>query len=192
MSQTTMNTGTLTIRMDRLFVPENVRESDEEFIDRLERSVKARGKIITPVEVIDADPAVHGDAPDYVLVAGFRRVEVARRLGHETVPGVYGDAEHEHADRAVENIVRKGLNPYEEATAIKRILDEGKGEEQAAELLGISKNLVTRRVRLLELPDAAQQLLGDGTLTLAAVDPMREIAQANPQLLDAVVEFIGE
>jgi ParB/RepB/Spo0J family partition protein len=192
MSTTIVNPGTLTIRLDRLFVPENVREDDEEFIKQLERSVNARGKIISPVEVIDADPAMHGDAYDYVLVAGFRRAEVARRLGHETVPGVYGDAEHEHADRAVENIVRKGLNPYEEAIAIRRILDEGKSEEQAADLLGMSNHLVTRRVKLLELPDAAQKLVGDGTLTLATVEPMRMIAQANSDLLDAVVEFIGE
>ncbi len=130
MSTTKVNSGTLAIRLDRLFVPENVRELDEEFIEQLERSVKARGKIISPVEIIDADPAVHGDAYDHVLVAGFRRAEVARRLGHETIPGVYGDAEHEHTDRAVENIVRKGLNPYEEAIAIQRILDEG--EERGA------------------------------------------------------------
>jgi ParB/RepB/Spo0J family partition protein len=192
MPKSKANTGTLSIRLERLVVPENVREIDEEFIGQLERSVKARGKIITPVEVIDADPAVHGDAYDYVLVAGFRRAEVARRLGHETIPGVYGDAEHEHADRALENIVRKGLNPYEEAIAIKRILAEGKSEDQAAELLGMSKHLVTRRVKLLELPDTAQRLVGDGTLTLATVEPMRAIAQANPALLDAVVEFIGE
>lgn len=192
MSTTTINPGTLTIRLDRLFVPENVRENDEEFIARLERSVKARGKIINPVEVIDADPGVHDDAYDYALVAGFRRAEVARRLGHERIPCFYGDAEHEHADRAVENMVRKELNPYEEAIAIRRTLEEGKSEEQAGELLGLSKNLVTRRVRLLELPDAAQRLVGDGTLTLATVEPMREIAQANPELLDVVVEFIGE
>ncbi len=192
MSTTTANPGTITVRLDRLFVPENIREDDEEFIARLQRSVKARGKIITPIEVIDADPTVHGDAYDYVLVAGFRRVEVAHRLGHDTVPGGYGDAEHEHTDRAVENMVRSGLNPYEEAVAIQRLLAEGKSEEQAAELLGMSKSLVTRRVKLLELPDAAQRLVGDGTLSLAAVDPMRTIVQANPALLDAVVEFIED
>jgi ParB/RepB/Spo0J family partition protein len=184
--------GTLSIRLDRLFVPENVREIDEDFIAQLERSVKARGRIINPVEVIDSDPAVHGEGYDYALVAGFRRAEVARRLGHEEVPGVYGDAQHEHTDRAVENMVRKQLNPHEEAIAIRRILDEGKSEDQAADLLGMSKQLVTRRVKLLELPDTAQRLVGDGTLTLATVDPMRAVAQANPALLDAVVEFIGE
>ena len=191
MSKTTATPDALIVRLDRLFVPENVREDDEEFIARLQRSVKARGRIINPVEVIDADPAVHGDAYDYVLVAGFRRVEVAHRLGHDTVPGGYGDAEHEHTDRAVENIVRSELNPYEEAVAIQRLLAEGNTEERAADLLGMSKGLVTRRVKLLELPDAAQRLVGDGTLSLATVDPMRMIAQANPALLDAVVDFIG-
>jgi ParB/RepB/Spo0J family partition protein len=192
MSTTVANTGTLVIRLDRLFVPDNVRELDEEWVAQLQRSIVARGKVTEPIKVIDADPAVHGEAYDYVLVAGFHRTEAACRLGHETIPGVYGDPEHEHTDRAVENVVHKKLNPYEEAVAIKRVLAEGKSEEQAADLLVMSKHLVTRRVKLLELPDAAQRLVGDGTLTLATVDPMREIAQANPALLDAVVEFIGE
>jgi len=192
MSTTEAHPGTLSVCLDRLFVPDNVRELDEEWVAQLQRSIAARGKVTEPIKVIAADPAVHGDAYDYVLVAGFHRTEAARRLGHETIPGVYGEAEHEHTDRAVENVVHKKLNPYEEAVAIKRVLDEGKSEDQAADLLVMSRHLVTRRVKLLELPDAAQRLVGDGTLTLATVDPMREIAQANPALLDAVVEFIGE
>jgi ParB/RepB/Spo0J family partition protein len=192
MSTTTANPGTLTIRLDRLFIPENVRKNDEKFIARLEQSVKARGKIITPIEVIAADPAEHGEEYDFVLVAGFRRREVARRLGYETIPGVYGDPGHEHCDRAVENIVRGGLNPYEEATAIQRMLAEGKTEDEAANLLGMSKNLVTRRVKLLELPEAAQRLVGDGTISLESVEPMRVIAQASPALLDAALDFIAE
>ncbi|MGH2903562.1 MAG: ParB/RepB/Spo0J family partition protein [Solirubrobacteraceae bacterium] len=192
MPSTTTDTGKLNISLDRLFVPANVRELDEDFIVQLERSVKARGEIIDPVEVIDADPAVHGEEYDYALVAGFHRAEVGRRLRLEAIPGVYGDAENEHTDRAVENMVRKQLNPYEEAIAIKRVLDEGKSEEQAAELLSLTKHLVTRRVKLLELPDTAQRLVGDGTLALATVDPMRAIAQANPALLDAVIEYVAE
>jgi ParB/RepB/Spo0J family partition protein len=192
MPTTATSTGTLSVRLDRLFVPENVREIDKDFIAKLERSVKARGRIINPVEVIDADPTVHGDAYDHVLVAGFRRVEVARRLGFEEIPGFYGDAEDEHTDRAVENMVRTQLNPYEEAIAIKRILDTGKSEDHAAELLGLSKHLVTRRVKLLQLPELAQRLVGDGTLVLASVEPLLTIAQTNPVLLDVVIEYIAE
>jgi ParB/RepB/Spo0J family partition protein len=192
MSTTTVNTGKLDIRLDRLFVPENVRELDEDWVAQLQRSIKARGEVTEPIKVIDADPAVHGDAYDHILVAGFHRTEGARRLGHETIPGVYGDPEHEHTDRAVENMVKKSLNPYEEAIAIRRMLDEGKSEEHAADALTMSKHLVTRRVKLLELPDAAQRLVGDGTLALATVDAMRVIAQANPALLDAAIDYIAE
>lgn len=192
MSTTTANPGTLTIQLDRLFVPENVRELDEEWVAQLQLSITARGKVTEAIKVIDADPAMHGDEYDYVLVAGFHRTEAACRLGHETIPGVHGDPEHEHTDRAVENIMHKKLNPYEQAVAIRRSLDEGKSAKQAGDLLGMSQNLVTRRVKLLELPDTAQRLVGDGTVSLESVEPMRVIAQANPALLDAAIDFIAE
>ena len=113
MSVTEPTTSSLTIRLDRLFVPQNVREIDEEYLAALQLSIQARGKVVVPVEVIDADPRLHGDTYDHVLVAGFHRVAAARRLGHETVPAVLGDPDHEHTDRALENITRKALNPYE-------------------------------------------------------------------------------
>jgi ParB/RepB/Spo0J family partition protein len=190
MSTATANPGTLTVRLDRLFVPENVRELDEEWVEKLQGAIAARGKVTEPIKVIPADPKVHGSGYDYVLVAGFHRVEAARRLGHETIPGVLGDPEYEHTDRASENVVKRSLNPYQEAVAVKRALAEGDSEGQAAAALTMSKSLVTRRVKLLELPDAAQRLVGDGRLTLATVDPMRMLVQANPALLDAVLEFI--
>lgn len=191
MSTTTANPGTLTVRLDRLFVPENVRDIDEEWVEKLQGAITARGKVTEPIKVIPADPEVHGDGYDYKLVAGFHRVEAASRLGHDTIPGVLGDPEYEHTDRASENVVTKKLNPYEEAVAVKRALAEGQSEAQAAAALTMSKSRVTRRVKLLELPDAAQRLVGDGTLSLATVDPMRMIVQANPALLEAAVDFIG-
>jgi ParB/RepB/Spo0J family partition protein len=192
MPRSKANTGKLSIRLDRLFVPENVRDLDEEWVGQLQRSITARGEVTEAIKVIDADPEVHGDKYDYVLVAGFHRTEAACRLGHDTIPGVYGDPEHEHTDRAVENMMRKQLNPYEQAVAIRGSLDEGKSEKEAGELLGMSQNLVTRRVKLLELPDAAQRLVGEGKVSLESVEPMRVIAQASPALLDAAIEFIRE
>lgn len=190
MSVTEPTTGTLQVRLARLFAPANVREIDEDYLATLTLSIQTRGKVVVPVEVIDSDPGVHGDAYDHVLVAGFHRVEAAKRLGHETVPAVYGDAEHEQTDRALENITRKDLNPYEEAVAVKAVLDRGFSEEGAAHLLGWDRRRVTARVKLLELPDRAQQLVGDGTIALAAVDAMRTIQQTSPALLDVAVDYI--
>ena len=64
-------------------------------------------------------------------------------------------------------ITRKALNPYEEATAVKAMLDRGFSEEGAAHLLGWDRRRVTARVKLLELPERAQQLVGDGTIALS-------------------------
>jgi hypothetical protein len=48
---------------------------------------------------------------------------------------------------------------------------------------------VTARVKILELPERAQQLIGDGTITLAAVDQLRAIGTIAPALLDAVIAY---
>ena len=78
------------------------------------------------------------------------------------MPVVVRDAETEEADRAVENIARKQLNPYEEAKAVRAMLDRGLTEDGAAQALGWPKARVSARVKLLELPERAQQLIGDG------------------------------
>jgi ParB/RepB/Spo0J family partition protein len=189
----TPNTGTLQVRLDRLFVPDNnIREIDEEWVASLRRSIRARGTVVDPVEVIDADPTVHGEGYDHVLVAGFHRTQAARLEGLEVVPGFYGDPEQQEVDRALENIMRKPLNPYEEARAVKAMLDGGNTEDGAAELLGWDKRRVTARVKLLELPERAQQLVGDGTIALSAVDGMRAIASTDPALLDLVLDHVAE
>ena len=49
----------------------------------------------------------------------------ARSLGLAQVPVVVREADSQDADRAVENITRKQLNPYEEAKAVRAMLDRG-------------------------------------------------------------------
>jgi ParB/RepB/Spo0J family partition protein len=49
----------------------------------------------------------------FELVAGFHRIAAAAQLGLPEIPVVVRDVETEESDRAVENIARKQLNPYE-------------------------------------------------------------------------------
>ena len=135
---------------------------------------------------------VRNDGEGFELVAGFHRIAAARSLGLNDVPVVVRDAETEDADRAVENITRKQLNPYEEASAVKAMLDRGLTEDGAAQALGWPKNRVTARVKILELPERAQQLIGDGVIHLAAVDQLRAIGKVAPGLLDAVIAYLDD
>ena len=100
------------VALDEIRVPENVRALDPEHVKALAGSIKLQGMLV-PVVVRD-------DGNGFELVAGFHRIAAAQTLGLADVPVVVRDVETEDADRAVENITRKQLNPYEEAKAVQR------------------------------------------------------------------------
>jgi hypothetical protein len=89
-------------------------------------------------------------------------------------------------------ITRKQLNAYEEARAVQAMLDRGLTEDGAAQALGWPKNRVTARVRILELPVRAQQLIGEHVIHLAAVDQLRAIGKVAPDLFDAVIAYLDD
>jgi hypothetical protein len=89
-------------------------------------------------------------------------------------------------------VTRKQLSPYEEAKAVRAMLDRGLTEDGAAQALGWPKQRVTARVKILELPERAQQLIGEGVIPLAAVDQLRAIGTVAPELLDAVVAYLDD
>jgi hypothetical protein len=72
------------------------------------------------------------------------------------------------------------------------MLDPGLSENGAAQALGWPKNRVTARVKILELPERAQQLIGEDVVPLAAVDRLRAIGKVAPELLDAVIAYFDD
>jgi ParB family chromosome partitioning protein len=172
MVTTTVHDAGRRIALDDVRVPENVRALDEAHVQALAGSLKLQGMLV-PVVVRD-------DGDGFELVAGFHRIAAARSLGLADVPVVVRDVETEDADRAVENITRKQLNAYEEAKAVKAMLDRGLTEDVAAQALGWPKNRVAARVKILELPERAQQLIGEDVIHLAAVDQLRALAMSRP------------
>jgi ParB/RepB/Spo0J family partition protein len=184
MATTTHQSGRR-IALGEIRVPENVRALDAEHVKALAGSIKLQG-LLVPVVVRD------DGAKGFELVAGFHRIAAARSLGLADVPAVVRDADTEDADRAVENIARKQLNPYEEAKAVRAMLDRGLSEDGAAQALGWPKSRVTARVKILELPERAQQLIGEDVISLAAVDQLRAIGKVAPELLDAVIAYLDD
>ena len=172
------------VALDDIRVPDNVRVLDDAHVHALAGSIKLQGVLVPLV--------VRSDGSGFELVAGFHRIAAARSLGLADVPVVIRDVETEDADRAVENIARKQLNAYEEAKAVHAMLARGLTEDGAAQALGWPKARVTARVKILELPERAQQLIGEGVIALAAVDQLRAIGTVAPKLLDAVVAYLDD
>ena len=182
----TINVPGRRIALDNIRVPENVRALDSEHVQALAGSIKLQG-ILVPVVARDDD-----DGDGVELVAGFHRIAAARSLGLADVPVVVRDVETQDADRAVENITRKQLNAYEEARAVRAMLDRGLTEDGAAQALGWPRHRATARVKILELPERGQQMIGEGVIHLAAVDQLRAIGTVAPELLDAVIAYLDD
>lgn len=176
-------TGRL-VALEQISVPDNVRALDEQHVKALAGSIALQG-LLVPVVVRQ-----RGDG--FELVAGFHRVAAVRSLGLTDIAVVIRDADSQDADRAIENVTRLQLRPDEEARAVRAMLDCGLTEDGAAQALGWPKARVTARVKLLELPERAQQLIGDGAIALAAVDQLRAVGAVAPPLLDAVVAYLDD
>jgi ParB/RepB/Spo0J family partition protein len=79
--------------------PDNVRDLDAEHVKALAASIQLQG-LLVPLVVRASDSR-------YELVAGFHRFAAVKQLGAsmiDSVPVIVRDADHEDADRAVENI----------------------------------------------------------------------------------------
>jgi ParB family transcriptional regulator, chromosome partitioning protein len=134
---------------------------DEAALVALSESLRERG-VLQPVLV---RPLPGGT---YQLIAGERRWRAARIAGFETVPALvrpHDDAESLEL-ALIENMAREDLNPVEEARACALLVEElGLTREDVGRRVGRSRVAVSNLLRLLELPDAALELLAAGHLS---------------------------
>ena len=158
---------------------------DMEALEELSQSITARG-VVQPIVV---RPLSDGD---YEIIAGERRWRAAQLAGLDTVPVLVRDIPDEAAlvIALVENIQREDLNPIEQATGLKRLLDEfGLTHEQAAEGIGRSRSAVTNLLRLLTLSSKAKALLESGELEMGHA---RALLTLPNQKQDALAQEIAK
>ena len=176
--------GVQMIDVERIAIPGNVRELDADHVDALAGSIKLRGLRVPVI--------VRPDEKGYELVAGFHRFAAHKKLGLTQIRAEIQEDADAHVDRGLENIARKQLNAYEEAQAVRAMLADGLSEDGAAQALGWPKARVTARVKLLELPELAQQMIGDGRVALSSVEQLRAIGAVSPELLDALIAYLAD
>jgi ParB family transcriptional regulator, chromosome partitioning protein len=101
---TTAETQQVSMQLDRIHVPGNVRSLDVEHVQALAGSIRLQG-ILVPVVVSPATGDAAAGGWEFELVAGFHRVAAATQLGLNEIPVVVRLSETIDSDRAVENIV---------------------------------------------------------------------------------------
>jgi ParB family chromosome partitioning protein len=134
----------------------------EENLDELASSIKQHG-VLQPLVVI---PASDGT---YQLIVGERRLRASKLAGLARVPAIVRDAMTEQVQlelALIENIQRHNLDPIEEATAYKQLMDAySMTQEQVAQKMGKNRTTVANTLRLLNLPLKIQRAIAEGVIS---------------------------
>lgn len=141
-------------------------EFDDAALDELTVSIREFG-VLQPIVVRPRAGAAEGEAR-YELIMGERRFRAAKAAGRASIPAVVKDTADEAMlrDALLENIHRAQLNPLEEASAYKQLLEDfGITQEQLADRIGRSRPQITNTIRLLKLPESVQTKVAAGVLT---------------------------
>ncbi len=138
------------------------RQFDDDAIDELAGSIKARG-LLQPILVRPMG------RDDYQIVAGERRWRAAQKAKLHDVPVIIRELTDEEAAEIalIENVQRVDLNPIEEAQAYHRLTDHyGRKQEEIAKAVGKSRSHVANIMRLINLPEAALDALGANEISM--------------------------
>ncbi len=136
---------------------------DKTSLEELTSSIKERG-VVQPI-IVRKSKEIDGK---YEIIAGERRWLASQNAGLNEIPVVVIEADDIKALEfgIVENVQRSDLNPVEEATGYKRLMDEfGYDQEKVGRFIGKSRAHIANCLRLLSLPKEVIALIEAGKIT---------------------------
>ena len=157
---------------------------DEDELLELAESIKIHG-VIQPIILTKRGKR-------YEIIAGERRWRASKLAGLVKIPAVireYTDKEIMEVS-LIENIQRQDLNPIEEATAFKNLIDEYKmKQDDLAERVSKSRSAITNALRLLKLDDKVKAMLAEGLISTGHARALLAVEDKNKQQILATKIF---
>lgn len=156
-------------------------------IEELAESIKAHG-ILQPLIVTPEQDNKHE------LIAGERRLRAARILDLKAVPAIVREArDQQRLELAlIENIQRQDLNPIEEASAYRRLINEfNLSHDEVGERLGKSRAVISNTLRLLNLPEEIRTAVIESKITAGHARSIAGLPHLQDQL-DLFHKIINE
>lgn len=132
-----------------------------EELEELSASIQKDG-LLQPILVRPLDDGT------YQIIAGERRWQASKLAGLQQVPIRVKEASDDEALELalIENIQRSDLNPIEEAYGYRRMMERlNMTQAEVAQAMSKGRSTVANALRLLELPEEAQQLLFEEKIT---------------------------
>ena len=136
---------------------------NKESLEELSNSIRERG-VVQPIIVRKSKEFIG----KFEIVAGERRWLASQNAGLNEIPAVIIEADDVKALEfgIVENVQRSDLNPVEEATGYKRLMDEfDYDQEKVGKFIGKSRAHIANCLRLLSLPKDVISLIENGKIT---------------------------
>ena len=157
----------------------------KEELEELANSIKKNG-LLQPI-------LVRKVGNKYQIIAGERRWQACKSLNMKTVPVRVKDVSDDETIilALVENIQRSDLNPIEEAYGYRRMMERGKmTQSEVAQAVSKGRSTIANALRLLELPEDAQQLLFEEKITAGHARAILSIPtkEGRRKLTDKLVE----
>ncbi|MDQ3705222.1 MAG: ParB/RepB/Spo0J family partition protein [Chloroflexota bacterium] len=179
--QPTSQAGVLAVPVDSIAPnPRQPRGTfDLEDLEDLAASIREHG-VLQPLVVTQA-----GNEGSYNLIAGERRWRAAMLAGLEQVPVIVKETSSRGMLELalVENLQRADLNPLEEATAYRALVDDfGMKQDEVADRVGKSRQAVANSLRLLRLPPAIQEALAAGSMSEGHARALLQVPDTDLQL----------
>ena len=114
---------------------------------------------------------VRPDEVGFEIIAGERRYRAAKIAGIAIIPAMVRGGFYPGQDQlvtAIENALRRDLNPIETANGYKQLVDMGVEVQAIAEAVGKSHSVISNSLRLLTLPEHIQVQIRTGRLSETA------------------------
>lgn len=130
-------------------------------LDELANSIKREG-LIQPILVRETEDG------NYQIIAGERRWQASKLAGLDKIPINIKEADDDKALELalIENLQRSDLNPIEEAYGYRRLMERRRmTQADVAQAMSKGRSTIANALRLLELPEDAQQLLFEDKIT---------------------------
>ena len=155
-------------------------------LEELSHSIKKEG-LIQPILVRETKDG------QYQIIAGERRWQASKLAGIKKVPIQVKNVDDDKALELalIENIQRSDLNPIEEAYGYRRLMERRKmTQADIAQAVSKGRSTIANALRLLDLPEEAQQLLFEDKITAGHARAILSVPtkEARESLTNKIIE----
>lgn len=131
------------------------------------------------------------DSHNIELVVGYRRFSACKKIGWRKITCHIVELDDKTAFEVslIENVQRQTLNPIEEGLAFRNYVNKfgWGGVSDLAEKISKSPGYVSKRIRLVELPESVKDLLSKCEISISAAEELLPVSSRDEKTKIAIV-----